>query len=78
MTKEEYLKIREQPEIPMPIWFEYYQERGGLLDYEEFVKTFTTFTWNQSVVRSRFGLKQITLNSALRNFFEYYNQKFGL
>lgn len=79
MTEEEYLVIQKQPEIPMPTWFEFYQERGGVLPYDEFVHYFTTVLRNQSVVRSSsYGLKQITFKSALDNFFNYYNKKFRL
>jgi len=32
MTKDEYLELLKLPEIPISIWFEYYRERGGIVD----------------------------------------------
>ena len=79
MTKEEYIEVLKLPEIPIPIWFEYYRERGGTIDdVAEFQKTFFTAIHNEWVVTSPFGAKKITLKSALHNFYSYYNRKFGM
>jgi hypothetical protein len=79
MTKDEYIQLRKQREIPIPIWFEFYKERGGLLDdIGEFEKVFTTVTVNQSIIATPSGAKQVTFKSALEHFYNYYNNKFGL
>ncbi len=81
MTEQEYLQLREQPEIPMSAWFEFYREKGGILnDIGEFEKVFTTAIVNESVIGTVGSptLKQVTLKTALNRFYEHYNQKFGL
>lgn len=81
MTEQEYLAVRELSEIPMEAWFDFYKERGGVLDdIAEFEKIFSVAIVNESVIGTVGSptLKQITLKSALDKFFQYYNQKFGL
>jgi hypothetical protein len=80
MTKEQYLLIIQQPEVPMALWFEYYLERGGLIkDFHDFEKMFVTFTWHQAIVTGTDGnSKKINLGTALRNLHEYYAKKFDL
>lgn len=81
MTEQEYIQLREQPEIPMSAWFEFYREKGGVIDdIVKFEEVFTTLLVNQSVI-STVGsptLKQVTLKSALDKFYQHYNQKFGI
>lgn len=74
MTKKEYIELRNQPEIPLDIWFEYYQERGGTLDKEEFIQIFSILMTQETVTAT----KVINFHTALNNFYRYYNQKFGL
>lgn len=80
MTLDQYLIIREGPEVPMPAWFEFYREKGGVIeDYDIFVKVFTTLIRNESIVKGSDGnSKQITLKTALDRFYGFYNAKFGL
>ena len=80
MTKEQYLLIIQQPEVPMALWFEYYLERGGLVkDFDEFQKIFVTLTWHQAIVTGANGQsKKINLQTALNNFHGYYAKKFDL
>jgi hypothetical protein len=80
MTREQYLIMIQQPEIPMSLWFEYYLDRGGVVrSFEEFERVFSILMWNESTMKSSNGqMKQITFGSALRNLYEYYNKKFGL
>lgn len=75
MTKEQYLIIRTMPEIPMDIWFEFYKERGGILQRVDFDNIFSTIIWNNSIT---INMKQVTLSSAINNFYSYYNEKFGV
>ena len=79
MTKDEYLELLKLPEIPISIWFEYYRERGGIVDdINEFQKMFFTAISNEWVTDSPSGVKRITLTSALHNFYSYYNKKFEM
>lgn len=81
MTEQEYLQLREQPEIPMSAWFDFYKEKGGAIyDIVEFEKTFTTLIINQSVIATVGSptMKQVTLKSALDKFYQHYNEKFGI
>ena len=79
MTKDEYLEVIKLPEIPVPIWFEYYRERGGIIeDKSEFEKTFLAAISNEWIVGTASGEKKITLQSAINNFYSYYNKKFDI
>jgi hypothetical protein len=80
MTQEEYLVIRNKKEIPFEVWFEYYRERGGTIeDFKKFEEVFTILLFNAAEVQSSNGqMREVTLKSALENFYAYYNQKFGL
>lgn len=69
MTKEEYLNVRDLPEIPMGIWFEYYKEKGGNLPTKaEFEHAFTIMLWNDP----------FAFRNALNSFYTHYNTKFNL
>ena len=80
MTRDQYLKIRDSPEIPMEAYFDYYRERGGTLDdINKFTEILSTLMWNDTVVTgTNIVIKKITHNSVLTNFYKYYNQKFAL
>ena len=80
MTLDQYKTIRDLPEIPMEAFFDYYKERGGTLtDFSKFNEILTTFMWNDSIVTGSGGIpKKVTHHSVLNNFYNYYNQKFGL
>lgn len=78
MTKAEYLVVRNQPEIPMDIWYEYYLERGGTnIGLSLFVEAFTNVLLG-TIVMTKSGPKTLSLKTALISFYKYYNQKFGL
>lgn len=74
MTKKQYLLIRELGEIPMSLWYEFYEERAQalgytqILVYENFVEVFSYILHN---FLSAF-------NVALQAFYAYYNKKFNL
>lgn len=79
MTEKEYLLIREKPEIPMDIWYEYFLERGGTaIGLEAFRKAFyRVLEMGTAGVLSSTGVpKFVTFNSCLRSFYSYYNKKF--
>lgn len=78
LTKQAYLKLRDKDEIPFDIWFEFYQERGGVLDRASFEEIFTVLMTEEAVVSTSSGDKIITFPGALKRFFQYYNNKFKL
>lgn len=80
MTREQYLLIRDSPEVPMAAWFEFYKEKGGVIDDPaEFEKIFSIALANESHIPGTDGtMKQITLKSALDKFYTHYNEKFGV
>lgn len=79
MTKDQYINIRNQSEIPLSIWFEYYRERGGIItDITEFDKLFTKSIIETPIYITNGKPRQVTLTTALNNFYKYYNTKFEL
>lgn len=79
MTKDVYLLIRDLPTIPIRTWYEYYLERGGFEGEAEFEARFYNMLRNEPIIQVTDGvMKQITLKSAYDNFYNYYNEKFGL
>lgn len=80
MTKEDWLHWRQQPSIPMDIWFAYYSEKGGYItNIDEFAKIFSSLITNQATVQGSDGrMKQITNATASRRMREYYDDKFEL
>ena len=80
MTKEEFLFIVKQPEIPMEVWFDYYRERGGMInDLEQFIHVFSIILWNEQIIQGSDGnMKKVTPTSAFSQFHDYYAKKFNL
>ena len=80
MTKETFLKIKDQTDIPMDVWFEYYRDRGGIIqDFDYFNQVFSTLLVNRATVAGSDGrMKEITLQSAYNQFYDYYSKKFNL
>lgn len=74
MTKKQYLLIRDMEEIPMSLWYEFYEERAQalgytqILVYESFVEIFTMILHHYLAA----------FNVALQAFYAYYNKKFNL
>lgn len=79
MTKEEYIIIREKPDIPMNIWYEFFLERGGFsIGLDKFIEIFSNILLG-SIIRKTNGEQTfVNFNSALSQFYKYYNNKFLL
>lgn len=81
MIKEEWIKVREEPHIPLGVWFSYYRERDGEIDDPvEFERIF-----NQVITQcpifydpTRGVIVRITAETARRRLFEYYDSTFDL
>lgn len=81
MTKQQYELIRNQPEIPLEIWYEFFLERGGSqIGLPQFHKLFAIVIQpGGTMVNGGDGQPRwIDFNSALNNLYGYYNQKFEI
>jgi hypothetical protein len=80
MTKEEYLEILKHDVLPWYALFEFYKEKGGILEDErEFERILSIMAENRSTVLGSDGnMKEISPESIYRKFTAHYNEKFGL
>jgi hypothetical protein len=76
MTKEQWLTVRNQPEIPMDVWFSFYKEKGGIADRALFDQMFVRGIWEQPIF-VKLG-KKITFEGCIRKIHDHYNAKFGV
>lgn len=77
MTKEEWIKVRDEPYIPLGVWFSYYKEMGGdIEDPTEFEKQFNHVTSGIYLVVVRGQLREISYETALRRLLNYYDNIF--
>jgi len=77
MTKQRWEQVRELEELPMEIFWEYYQERGGKLkDFSTFRNVFEKAITQGMRIVTPDKVRVVTLNSALGNVYSYYNNKF--
>ena len=80
MTVEEWTKVREEPYIPLGVWFSYYRECGGDIEdpitfEEEFMKR---VSYGTVIIMSECVMKRITLDTAKSRLFAYYDKKFNI
>lgn len=80
MTKEQFLRVVEMPEIPLTLWYEYFLETSGFrMSFEDFEYVFSVSVWNEQIVRGTDGQhKRLTFKNAVDNFYDYYKRKFKL
>lgn len=77
MTKEQWHHVRNMPEIPLYVWFEYYREKGGVIEnLAEFESQFYHILLQQPLMI--IGGKQVlvTFQTAVERLFDYYKNKF--
>lgn len=78
MTKEQYLLIKEKPEIPMDIWYDFFLERGGSnIGLSKFTEAFTNVLLGVNIIKPS-GIKHVSLKTSLDKFYKYYNHKFSV
>jgi len=76
MTKDQWLILRNQQELPMSVWFEYYRENGGLIqDFNDFVEQFSLLLLRPRLL-SNGRVIHINLATAWNRISKYYNKKF--
>lgn len=84
MTKEDYIKLREEEEIPLSLFYEYYEDKlpVGAKKYslEEFEIAFPQFMqqfWGQIIVTKN-GMKSIDFSNIVNKVYDHFNRKFEL
>jgi len=76
MTQQRWESVRALREVPMDVWFEYYQENGGVLQRDQFDRLFPEML-KAGMIRTTKGLLvSISLNTAINRLYDYYNKKF--
>jgi hypothetical protein len=78
MTKEEYLQMRELIEVPTSALFDFYKEKGGLINNIQDFEKLLVKAQNTPAIITQNGPKRVTANSIYSNFYDYYNKKFNV
>ena len=79
MTKEEWIKVRQEPYIPLGVWFSYYRETGGIIDDPvEFESRFEEILQEHPILYNNGTLVHITFETARGRLYNYYDLIFGL
>jgi hypothetical protein len=78
MTKQEWLKVRQQDELTIGVLFTFYKEMGGVLAD---IITFQNYLWDcclrpHIIVQDKF--LRVTHETIIHKVFRYYDQKFKL
>ena len=81
MTREEWVKVKGEPYIPLGVWFSYYRENGGWIDDPiEFEAKFNEIIKYHPVFYSEMHntLMHISIETAKSRLFNYYDLMYGL
>ena len=79
MTREEWIKVRDEPHIPLGVWFSYYKENGGEIeDPIEFEKEFKRKMEMYPIYLMGGRLMQLNMQSARHRLTGYYDSIFSL
>jgi len=82
LTKDQYILIREQEEIPVSLFYEFYVDKAPnpskVITLEEFEKVYPQFmaTLGNQIMISPSGTKSITFEGAINKVFTHFNEKF--
>jgi len=79
MDKNEYIALREQEEIPVLLFYEYYKEMGGNQTSEDFTKFFEIFIGqvNNKIVQTFTSRRFIEIGKIYSKVCEHFNKKFS-
>lgn len=80
MDKKDYLKIKEQVEIPLSLFYEYYLDKNKnneVMDLKEFEAYFPQFMQYQAI-ETKNGVKFVNFTSIVKKVYDYFNQKWDL
>jgi hypothetical protein len=81
MTREEWVKVKGEPYVPLGVWFSYYRENGGLIeDPVEFETQFDEVVSQHPIFLDKNTglLMHVTPDTARKRLFDYYDSIFGL
>lgn len=83
MTKEEYLEVRDKEEVPLSLFYEYWNEvkpkHYQSLTLEEFSNTFPLYMREEGLpVNTPNGVKRVSYKGSLEKVFNHFNKKFNL
>ncbi len=79
MTREEWIKVRAEPYIPLGVWFSYYRENGGLIsDPIFFEERFNKLLSDKPIYLYGGYLMHLTPETAKNRLFGYYDTLFGI
>lgn len=78
MTKEKLMLITKVDDIDINEWFEFYKEKGGILDMSEFMSKFADLLQISGSLVRIINNRPIYLNknTALSKFCSHYHEKF--
>lgn len=82
MNKEEYFSIREQEEIPVSLFYEFYVDKAqdpskvmSLVEFEQVYPQFMATFANQIMLQPS-GPKTITFEGAINKVYKHFDEKF--
>lgn len=85
MDKETYIKYREQEEIPVLLYYEYYLEHKdvnkpliSIIDFEQAFLNFLTKTLQFNIMQTTKGQRHISFEGIYQKICRHYNKKFDL
>lgn len=83
MNKKDYIKIRDNEEVPLSLFYEYWKEvkpsNYQNFTFEEFSKVFPVYLKNEGVpVNTPNGVKIISYQASIGKIFNHFNKKFNL
>ena len=76
MTKEEWINLKTKEEIPLEIFYTYYTEMGGSLNFQDFQTFFVSLL--TSPIAFSYNNKIINYETSIKRLYNYYDKKFDL
>lgn len=79
IDKESYMRIREEEEIPLSLFYEFYKDKGGLdISLEEFEAIFPQFMQRTmgGMINTKNGVKFIDFKSIVDKVYKHFDEKF--
>jgi len=83
LTKDQYVLIREQEEIPVSLFYEFYVDKAPdpskVITFEEFEKVYPQFmaTLGNKIMITPSGTKTITFEGAIEIVYKHFDKKFA-
>lgn len=79
MDKQQWLKLRNETELPSWVYFEYYKDKGGIItELQQFEKIlYNLIAQRVPIMNSEQHPTLISFNSVIEKTHKYFNEKFG-